>query len=116
MKLPRDYISDRKQLAGNASEIDTNQGPCLNTSIYGRLGKDDSGCLMEKGAVEIELEYININDTSANKCYGIWLDAGNNVLIGPGSHNILLTFKETNTTTIGSCADSKRQVVTVDMK
>lgn len=116
MDLPEKFISDRKMLAGNASLQDSSQGPCLNTSIYGRLGKDDPGCLTEKGTIEIELKYINMNDTSANKCYGIWLDAGENVMAGPGEHTVLITFKETNTTTIGSCDDSTRQVVTVDMR
>lgn len=111
MDLPESMISSRKILKGNKSDT----GPCVNYSVYGRVGYDDSGCLIEKGSIELELKYIVLNDTSENKCYGIMLDAGDNAAAAGGSHDILLTYKETNTTNYDACSSTSRPVVTFNI-
>ncbi len=111
MDLPDQLVSSERVLAGNKNE----SGPCMDSTLFGTLGTDEAGCLIEKGSIELELKYINLNDTANNECHGIFLTPGDNAMVGSGSHTVLLTFKETNTSAIGSCTTSYRQIITVDM-
>ena len=93
---------------GNAS-VD---GPCLNYSLTGKLGEDRSSCIIRNGR-DISINYLRLNETSTDDCYGVQFKSGGTASATKGSHNVLITYSHTNTTT--ECNTSYIQVINVDI-
>ncbi len=106
-------FNKNRVVAGNYSE----NGACLNASTsLGRLGYDDPGCLIQKGGAIFELEYIVLNDTISNECFGILLEPKNNVAASKGSHRVLLTFNNTiNSASLANCSSISYSVVNIEI-
>jgi len=99
--LPEAFrFNDVRLIVGNTSSF----GPCLNSSVdIGRLGFDDPGCLKQTRGGIYELDYIILNDTIENECFGILLDISGNVGATKGEHKVLLTFNDTREVSTSVC-------------
>ena len=86
----------------------------MSTNL-GRLGYDDPGCLIQQGGSIFELEYIVLNDTIANECFGVILEPKDNVAATKGTHKILLTFNNTRVGATGNCSSIAYSVVNINI-
>ena len=90
-----------------------------NHTEFGILGNDEPGYILERGAFEVKLHYILLNDTNTRDCYRIELQPGTQAAIGSGDHTIFLKwageFNDNNPGTHTSCLRNITQAVVVDM-
>lgn len=111
LDLPEAKFSGNSVIIGNNSAT----GPCLG-SDYGMLGTDESGCMIESGALNIKLKYIILNETSTSNCYNILLESGGSAAIREGVHNILIKYVRTDVGTSTGCTQLITKVVSLDME
>ncbi len=91
-----------------------------NNTEFGVLGQDEPGYIVERGAFEVLLHYIILNDTATKDCYGITLrpTGQSQAAIGPGDHSIFVKWAgeiNDNTITHSGCHRNITQIVSVEM-
>ncbi len=108
-RLPQAY--QERILLGNKTNVFTN-------GLYetGILGRNEPAYLMEKGAIELTLRYLLMNDTSTGKCYQIKLTPGNQATAGRGDHTIFVKWVDENTTTVSGCNTTIQEIINIDME
>jgi len=105
---PESFDSAGVAILGNSSSA----GVCFNNNVRGILGTERSSCIIRKGR-EISVNYIIMNETITDNCYSVQFEGSGTGAAGKGTHEILLTYSHTNTTT--ECNTSYIRVVDVDI-
>jgi len=109
--LPEPKIGDTwRVMIGNVSS----SGPC-QSSVLGDLGYDDVGCLRERGSIEMELNYIVLNDTSDGTCYGILLDPKNGAA-AKGENSVLIIYNTSESGSYAGCSSVTWERVIIDIE
>lgn len=105
-RLPQIY--QNRILFGNKTNRYLN-----GTDEIGVLGSDEPAYLLERGAVELSLNYIFLNNTRDGKCYRIKLTPGAQAAAGPGDHVVFVKWVDENTTNIGGCNTTAQELISI---
>jgi hypothetical protein len=99
----------KKLVFGNNTAPTTSLVPTVEEVVP--LGIEEPAYLYEQGAVEFNLHYRIVNDTSTGICYRIKLVPGQQPGAGVGTHVLRLTWLYENTTSYTGCTSLKDQLV-----
>ena len=104
----------KKLVFGNNTAITQTTTPTAAEVVP--LGTEEPAYLYEQGAIEFNLHYRIVNDTSTGNCYKITLASGQQASAGIGNHIIRLTWLYENTSIPhGPCTSLTEQVVEFDI-
>lgn len=97
----------RKIVFGNNTPTNVTTIPTVSEIVP--LGIEEPAYLLEEGAVELNLHYRIVNDTSTGVCHQIKLVSGQQAAAGSGRYIIKLTWLQENITSYTGCPSNLTQ-------